>query len=275
MRIAVLLLLLLLFVFVLARPPLAAAINVTVVSQSVTGIRAAIVRLDPPPTARDLKSVNKSFTTLAGISLASQGNLTLSVDDPGPLLLVVHAGSVDYSTWLKPSGADLTVDVSQKTEGIHVPLPPAFVGTATSVNLYHPVVAVNATSGVVSVSLASSSRTIRREDDESPYITAGEHAMAWARQKAVDGGPPTAWLSLSTVEKLRPLFLSTVEPYMPGSGDANLDGQVNIADAVGALRLTVGLDDGSGWSGFTADTVAPAGVTVADAVSILRLAVGL
>lgn len=58
-------------------------------------------------------------------------------------------------------------------------------------------------------------------------------------------------------------------------GDVDNSGSVTVSDAVTALRIAMGLIDGSGFNTDNADMDSNGSVTIADAVVILRLAMGL
>ncbi|MBR3298057.1 MAG: hypothetical protein IKI64_02525 [Clostridia bacterium] len=62
-------------------------------------------------------------------------------------------------------------------------------------------------------------------------------------------------------------------PAVPGDIDGN--GSVTTADAVIALRISMGLIDGSGFNAENADMDQSGSVNISDAVLILRLAMGL
>ena len=68
-------------------------------------------------------------------------------------------------------------------------------------------------------------------------------------------------------------FSGGSSPTVPGDIDEN--GSVTTADAVIALRIAIGLIDGSGFNTANADMDANGSITIADAVVILRMAMGL
>ena len=61
--------------------------------------------------------------------------------------------------------------------------------------------------------------------------------------------------------------------YTPGDIDGN--GSVTVADAITALRLAMGLLDGSGLNTDAADMDGNGSITIVDAITILRTAMGL
>lgn len=68
-------------------------------------------------------------------------------------------------------------------------------------------------------------------------------------------------------------FSGGSSPAVPGDIDEN--GSVTTADAVIALRIAMGLIDGSGFNTANGDMDANGSITIADAVVILRLAMGI
>ena len=66
---------------------------------------------------------------------------------------------------------------------------------------------------------------------------------------------------------------TTPPPYT--MGDLDDDGEITVADALAALRISVGIAEPQGYQSMSADLDGDGAITVSDALRILRVAAGL